>query len=102
VTLGLPHLYQIVNQVQAQVRITAAGDQLLTVRALLEELRANFNTAQSFRILDEAHHLNTTGARSSQRSPPRVHGDTQRIIGIDGQDLSVSYVAGFSKDEIVK
>lgn len=65
---GLPIYAQIVNQVQNQLVNGAlkVGDQLPTIRALADEIGANFNTvARAYRILDKSRIISTQQGRGT-------------------------------------
>ena len=105
---GLPIYTQIVNQVQAQVASGKLkhGDQLLTVRALAEELRVNFNTvARAYRILDEARIISTQQGRGTyitEIPPPNVSAKLRRetLEALTQRYISEAMRLEFSKSEI--
>ena len=78
----------------------------MTVRALAEELRVNFNTvARAYRILDEARIISTQQGRGTfitEIPPPKV---TERLRRESLEALTQRYIGealrlGFSKSEI--
>ena len=65
---GLPIYTQIVNQVQGHLASGSLriGDQLPTIRALVDDIGVNFNTvARAYRILDKARVISTQQGRGT-------------------------------------
>ena len=105
---GLPIYTQIVNQVQVQVvgGVLKPGDQLPTVRALVEELRVNFNTvARAYRILDIARIISTQQGRGTYITdvpPPKVTEQLRKesLKALTQRFISEAIRLDFSKMEI--
>jgi GntR family transcriptional regulator len=105
---GLPIYTQIVNQIQAQLvnKVLKPGDQLPTVRALAQELGANFNTiARAYRILDEARIISTQQGRGTyitEVPPPEVSEKLRHesLTALTQRFIAEAIRLGFSEREV--